>query len=236
MSMEESKVYVGLPDHLVEEVLWVAREYRTNPLSHIEGGCDVVVEYQDGSAYGYDWIKKPSRYIRSFFTGIIEYESDDFEQLGKKRQLKIARESISRLYARKYHDATTYNTAGFKVVWDASTAEEMPWKCLEEFDLSELDERSSESDASVPPGGQRRVSIEEAESRHMVHRPDMWSEPVPFGFINDEWEAMLAKMQEDDELWEYSSPGLSWPRLTGTKGIMLVRDGKVIDTIITFMT
>ena len=72
-----SRVYIGLPRHLDDIVLWVDRQYRTNFLSHIPGGYDVVVEYHDGRALGYDWIKYPWAYIRTFFGGIIEYGSDE---------------------------------------------------------------------------------------------------------------------------------------------------------------
>jgi hypothetical protein len=56
------RVSLGLPKSLVNDVLWVAREYRTNPLSHEPGGSDVVVEYHNDEVLGYDWIKFPSKY------------------------------------------------------------------------------------------------------------------------------------------------------------------------------
>ncbi len=76
-SIEPERVYIGLPLRLAHVVLWVDRTYRTNPLSHIPGGYDVVVEYHDGRALGYDWIKMPWAYIRTFFGGIIEYGPDE---------------------------------------------------------------------------------------------------------------------------------------------------------------
>lgn len=77
ISMEPERVYIGLPLYLADIILWVDRQYRTNPLSYIPGGYDVVVEYHDGRALGYDWIKKPWAYIRTFFAGIIEDGSDE---------------------------------------------------------------------------------------------------------------------------------------------------------------
>lgn len=60
-------VYNGIPGALVDEIMWVQRKYRTNRLSHIEGGSDVVVEYHEGDVFGYDWIKRPSEYIKSIW-------------------------------------------------------------------------------------------------------------------------------------------------------------------------
>ena len=128
------RVYIGLPERLVPIVLWVDRKYRTNHLSHIPGGSDVVVEYHDGRVLGYDWIKKPSVYIRTFFAGLVEYGSDEFKTLDKNMQLQIAKNKIARLYAREYNDDEEYSTTGFEVAWNSETSEEMPWKSLERFD------------------------------------------------------------------------------------------------------
>ena len=46
---------------------------------------------------------------------------------------------------------------------------------------------------------------------------------------------LVAKMQENDELWEFTSPPDTWNRLCGRAGICLVRNGKVIDSFITMM-
>ena len=141
-SIEPKHVYVGLPKHLIEAVLWVARKYRTNPLSHIPGGSDVVVEYHDGRVFGYDWIKMPSAYIRKFFHGIIEYASDDFENLDEKSQLRITKNKISRFFARKYKDENDYDNAAFVEVWNSETSNEMPWDALRRFE-SKKQERNS---------------------------------------------------------------------------------------------
>lgn len=150
-SIEPERVYIGLPLRLADVVLWVDRTYRTNPLSHIPGGYDVVVEYHDGSALGYDWIKYPWAYIRTFFGGIIEYGSDeshsgspgtgrtsdpkkgDFNKLDEKIQLEITKNKIARFYARKYNNEEEYSTAVFVEVWNSETSKEMPWNALKRF-------------------------------------------------------------------------------------------------------
>lgn len=52
----------------------------------------------------------------------------------------------------------------------------------------------------------------------------------------DYLEALLAQMIRGDELWEFSSPEESWNALAGRAGIALVRNGKIIDAIITKMS
>lgn len=108
---EIEHVYIGLPEHLVNCVFWVKREARTNILSHEPGGSDVVIEYYNGHARGYDWIKKPSVYIGTFFSG-----------------------EILSVYARTYNDEE-YSTAVFEEVWNAETSsEEMLFEALKKFD------------------------------------------------------------------------------------------------------
>jgi cold shock CspA family protein len=136
-SEEPANVYVGLPEHLADCVLWVAREYRSNPLSHIPGGSDVVVECHNNKAFGYDWIKRPSAYIKTFFAGIVEYESSVFEDLNEQQKINIAKQKISRIFARKYKNPDERSQARFFEVWNSDTSDEMPWKSLENFESHE---------------------------------------------------------------------------------------------------
>lgn len=154
-------VYLGLPEHLADRVFWIPIEYRDNLLSKIPGGSDVIVEYHDENPRGYNWIKYPSRYIRTFFYGIISstgsennHENDGsnqrhqnlFNQLNELSQLEITKQKIARVFARKYSESS-YSTATFREVWNSKTSNEMPWKSLEIFDISpsvnhiEMDER-----------------------------------------------------------------------------------------------
>jgi hypothetical protein len=57
--------------------------------------------------------------------------------------------------------------------------------------------------------------------------------PVPFGLVNRQWRELVASMQEWDELWEFSSSDLSWEHLAGRAGIALVRNGEIIDCVVT---
>jgi hypothetical protein len=132
-SIEPERVYIGLPLRLADVVLWVDRTYRTNSLSHIPGGYDVVVEYHDGRALGYDWIKKPWAYIRTFFAGLVEYGSDEFNGLDETTQMKIAKNKIRGIHVKKYKDEEERSIAAFEEVWNSETANEMPWNALKRF-------------------------------------------------------------------------------------------------------
>lgn len=82
---------------------------------------------------------------------------------------------------------------------------------------------------------QRQLTIEEAETRNMVCDSRLGNEEVPFGFMNKEWKTLITRMIEGDELWEFNSPEDTWENLCGRAGIALVRNGEVIDTLITMM-
>jgi hypothetical protein len=82
---------------------------------------------------------------------------------------------------------------------------------------------------------ERRLTIEEAEARNMVQDNRLGNEAVPFGFMNKEWKTLVARIVEGDELWEFNSPEDTWQNLCGRAGIALVRNGEVIDAIVTFM-
>jgi hypothetical protein len=124
---EPHRVFIGLPQHLVHKVLWVATQFRTNPLSRKPGGCEVIVEYHDGRALGYDRIKVPSAYIDQFFDGIVEYASSDFKLLDEATQIEVTKEKIARFFARKENGT-------FVEVWNSETSDEMPWMALRKFE------------------------------------------------------------------------------------------------------
>jgi hypothetical protein len=78
---------------------------------------------------------------------------------------------------------------------------------------------------------QKRISVEEAEAKHMVNLST--PKPIPFGMLNPAWREMVDSMKEGDELWEYSSSEAAWQHFAGRAGIALVRNGEVVDAITT---
>ena len=82
---------------------------------------------------------------------------------------------------------------------------------------------------STPSPYQKKVSVLEAEKNHME---TVGNKQIPFAGNDDRWQAILSRMQDNDELWEYTSPDEMWEMLAGREGIVLVRDGKVIDNIL----
>jgi hypothetical protein len=82
---------------------------------------------------------------------------------------------------------------------------------------------------------QKRLTVAEAEAAHMVRNDWLGPDPVPFGFVNYKWRALLAEMQDGDELWEFSSSPEIWAHLGGRAGIALIRHGEVVRSIVTTM-
>ncbi|MBC8495673.1 hypothetical protein H8D36_05970 [archaeon] len=80
-----------------------------------------------------------------------------------------------------------------------------------------------------------KTSIELEEKKHMVTNERLGNEAIPFGSINYQWVKLLSQMQDDDELFSFRSDDRSWARLAGTEGIALVRNGVIVDEIITLM-
>ena len=134
-------VYLGLPEYLTHVVLWVDPKYRKNRLSFIPGGSDVVVEYHSGQALGYNRIKMPSRYIRTFFDGIVDDIGSGDKENGKAKRnnselsqiIEISKQKITRIFARRYGE-NNYFTAVFREVWNSEISKETPWRLLEQFD------------------------------------------------------------------------------------------------------
>ena len=77
-----------------------------------------------------------------------------------------------------------------------------------------------------------RKTVEELEAEHTY--PEVSGKP--FGDDNDRWEALKAKIHPGDELWTFCTSKASWAALAGRAGIVLLRDGKVVDKIITMMS
>jgi hypothetical protein len=81
------------------------------------------------------------------------------------------------------------------------------------------------------PGYGPPLTIAEVEAANMVRLPELG--PVPFGYCNDQWRALLAQRQPGDELREFCSAPESWQHLAGRAGIALVRDGREVASVVT---
>jgi hypothetical protein len=127
------RVYLGLPKHLKNKVLWVSPEFRTNSLSHEPGGSDIVVEYHDQNVYGYDRIKMPSRYVQTFWAQGIYRIHENFNNLNDNDQLDVIRQKVKSLYARKYSE-NNYEVEEFKEIWNHKSSVISPLEILKEFD------------------------------------------------------------------------------------------------------
>jgi hypothetical protein len=59
----------------------------------------------------------------------------------------------------------------------------------------------------------------------MVKDVRLGRKPVPFGFCHDKWRELIARMQPDDELWEYSHYAGA---LAAGGGFAIVRNGEIL--------
>jgi hypothetical protein len=72
-----------------------------------------------------------------------------------------------------------------------------------------------------------RVTIEQVElSPFLDHE-------APLGDDSDEWRRLKGLVQANDEIWTFCSPQEEWDRHMGWQGLILVRDGKLIDVVVT---
>ncbi|WP_030006941.1 cold-shock protein [Picosynechococcus sp. NKBG042902] len=129
---EANRVFIntfGLPDDLYNKIFKVERKWRINSLSHIPGGSDIVVEYNDGKVLLYDWVKKPDSYIYSFFSK--EFEA--IENCSNEEQIEVVRDRILRVFAKIYKDENEREYMLFEEVWNSENTDVTPWSALRDF-------------------------------------------------------------------------------------------------------
>ncbi len=122
---------LGLLNNFKSEIQWVPTKYQTNPLSHINGGYDVVIEYRSNKILGYKRIKSPSLYISAIFYELINMDKEDFECYDEQKQLSKIKNEIKAIYVRSSTDA---DELPFQVIWYFKFAKVVPWEVLEKFD------------------------------------------------------------------------------------------------------
>lgn len=81
----------------------------------------------------------------------------------------------------------------------------------------------------------RPITVEEIEQNHMVSDDRLGATPLAFGFQNEDWLKLKTQMQDGDVLREFKSPPETWARMAGRQGIALVREDRVIDSIVTLL-
>jgi hypothetical protein len=73
-----------------------------------------------------------------------------------------------------------------------------------------------------------KLSLQQAEA-------DNAEGDLPFGRENDSWECLKASLQTADEIWSFCSPPESWEHCAGRSGVAIVREGRVVDCLVTMM-
>ena len=70
-----------------------------------------------------------------------------------------------------------------------------------------------------------RVTVQEAEASNVENGR-------VFGYQHRKWERLKSQMGPGDELWEFCSPPASWAHLMGRAGYALVRNGEIVESIL----
>ena len=80
-----------------------------------------------------------------------------------------------------------------------------------------------------------KTTVRRCERKHLVEDERLGPTPVPFGFQQQEWIDFKRQIQKGDELWEFCSPSKTWEHFSGRAGICIVRNGRIIDSMVTMM-
>jgi hypothetical protein len=93
------------------------------------------------------------------------------------------------------------------------------------------DERAPDEEDLIPKDWlQEKLSLQQAEAANT--RPEGG---VPFGGQNERWERLKASLQSGDQIWAFYSPPVTWEHCAGRSGVAVVREGRVVDCLITMM-
>jgi hypothetical protein len=74
----------------------------------------------------------------------------------------------------------------------------------------------------------KKTTPKKAEQEHLIQDDKLGPKPIPFGVMHDDWVLFKSKIKKGDELWEYSIPPQG---LWESKGLCIVRDGKIVNYI-----
>ena len=86
-----------------------------------------------------------------------------------------------------------------------------------------------------PSPVRKELPIEEIERKH-TYPEDGRIPHVPFGFANASWVEFKSQIEPGDKIYSFESSPESWRILAGREGYILVRNEKVIATMITRMS
>ena len=83
---------------------------------------------------------------------------------------------------------------------------------------------------------QKKVTTKIARSKFRDNNEILKTDSALFDFENYDWEHLKSDMKVGDELWTYSSPEKTWENLCGRGGVCIVRDGKIIKSVLMVMS
>jgi len=78
----------------------------------------------------------------------------------------------------------------------------------------------------------QKLTIFEAEKKHLYKIQELGPDPIPFGYLNPQWEAFKQMIRPGDELLEVS---FSEAPLSGSSGLCILRNNKVVISLLLSM-
>lgn len=115
--IRDEKYYDGLPEDLIDSVFWVGREFRIHPLSDIQGGHNMIIEYHDGRILEYDWVHFPNAYIRKIVCGLLRCNLNEFNNLSAETIMDILSVNHHRIFINQYRKDSSSKL--FREVWNS---------------------------------------------------------------------------------------------------------------------
>ena len=120
-------------------VFWVIDPFRTNFLSHIPGGCGIIIEYQDKKLHGYSKVKHPDKYVEKIVAFDLGLSTDELLGMQLSSLVKKVKKIYRTIYVMPYREEEIQINKDVQkmermlLVWQSDTDEnQLPWECINE--------------------------------------------------------------------------------------------------------
>lgn len=119
---------IYLSNTFKSNIIWVSDNFRTNLLSLLPGGFCVIIEYCDGSIYGYDKIKFKELYIQKILYVYFSNKEINLEESSNEEKLQMINIYLSKIYFKEYTTQSDYDESDYELFWSNENSEFLPWE------------------------------------------------------------------------------------------------------------
>src|SRR5262249_307979 len=74
------------------------------------------------------------------------------------------------------------------------------------------------------------LELSESDKQELLNRSEQFER-----WIETKWNPFIAEMMPDDELWMFRRPTHTWANMAGRAGYAIVREGKIIRSLVTLL-